>query len=52
MRLVNSNPAKAISLYQDRGSLEVGKRADFITVDDDGVVPRLTSTFCRGKRVA
>ena len=52
MSLVNSNPAKAISLYQDRGSLEVGKRADFITVDDDGVVPRLTSTFCRGKRVA
>lgn len=52
MRLVNSNPAKAISLYQDRGSLEVGKRADFITVDDDGVVPRLTATVSRGKRVA
>lgn len=52
MRLVNSNPAKAIHLFQDRGSLEVGKRADFITVHDDGVVPRLTSTVCQGKRVA
>ncbi|MEB3217908.1 MAG: phosphonate metabolism protein PhnM [Nostocales cyanobacterium 94392] len=52
MRLVNSNPAKAIDLFHDRGSLEIGKRADFITVHDDGIVPRLTSTVCQGKRVA
>jgi len=52
MRLVNSNPAKAIDLFDDRGSLEIGKRADFITVHDDGIVPRLTSTVCQGKRVA
>ena len=52
MRLITSNPAKAINLFRDRGSLEVGKRADFITVDDDGIVPRLTSTVCKGKRVA
>ncbi len=52
MRLVNSNPAKAIHLFEDRGSLEIGKRADFITVHDDGIVPRLTSTICQGKRVA
>lgn len=52
MRLVNTNPAKAINLSQDRGSLEIGKRADFITVHNDGVVPRLTSTVCQGKRVA
>ncbi|MEO1375930.1 MAG: phosphonate metabolism protein PhnM [Cyanobacteria bacterium J06635_10] len=52
MRLVNSNPAASIYLFQDRGSLEVGKRADLITVHDDGVVPRLMSTVCQGKRVA
>lgn len=52
MRLVNSNPAASIHVFQDRGSLEVGKRADLITVHDDGVVPHLTSTVCQGKRVA
>lgn len=52
MRLVNTNPAKSIHLFQDRGSLEVGKRADLITVHDDGIVPRLTSTISHGKRVA
>jgi len=52
MGLVTSNPAASIDLFHDRGSLEVGKRADFITVHDDGVVPRLMSTVCQGKRVA
>ncbi|MGK7925349.1 MAG: phosphonate metabolism protein PhnM [Spirulina sp.] len=51
MKLVTENPAKAIGLDSDRGSLEVGKRADFITVHDDGIVPRLTSVFSQGKRV-
>lgn len=52
MRLVTSNPAKAINVFQDRGSLEVGKRADFITVHNDGIVPRITSVICQGQRVA
>lgn len=52
MRLITSNPAKVIQLDHDRGSLEVGKRADFITVIDDGVVPRITSVFSKGRRVA
>ncbi|MEM9511941.1 MAG: phosphonate metabolism protein PhnM [Cyanobacteria bacterium P01_E01_bin.48] len=52
MRLVTSNPAQAIHLYGDRGSLEVGKRADLIAVRDDGVVPQLTAVVCRGRRVA
>ncbi|MEM9541709.1 MAG: alpha-D-ribose 1-methylphosphonate 5-triphosphate diphosphatase [Cyanobacteria bacterium P01_E01_bin.42] len=51
MKLVTENPAKAIGLDRDRGSLEVGKRADFITVHNDGIVPRLTAVFVRGKRV-
>ncbi|MBP0020533.1 MAG: phosphonate metabolism protein PhnM [Cyanobacteria bacterium SBLK] len=51
MKLVTENPATAIGLDGDRGSLEVRKRADFITVHHDGIVPRLTAVFVRGKRV-
>ncbi|MEO0987631.1 MAG: alpha-D-ribose 1-methylphosphonate 5-triphosphate diphosphatase [Cyanobacteria bacterium J06639_14] len=52
MRLFTLNPAKAIGLDRDRGSLEVGKRADLITLHHDGVVPRLTSVVSQGRRVA
>lgn len=52
MELFTSNPAQAIDLFHDRGSLEVGKRADFITVCDDGIVPRLISTICAGCRIS
>ncbi|WP_414543658.1 phosphonate metabolism protein PhnM [Nostoc sp. CCY0012] len=52
MRLFTSNPAKAINLFHNRGSLEIGKRADFITVHDDCIVPRITSTICQGNRVS
>jgi alpha-D-ribose 1-methylphosphonate 5-triphosphate diphosphatase len=51
MQLFTSNPAKAINLFSDRGSLEIGKRADMITVHDDGIVPRIMKTICRGDRV-
>ncbi|MBD1848952.1 phosphonate metabolism protein PhnM [Leptolyngbya sp. GB1-A1] len=52
MRLFTLNPARAIGLDGDRGSLEVGKRADLITVHDDGIVPRLTAVVREGKRFA
>lgn len=52
MRLFTLNPAKAIGLDCDRGSLEVGKRADMITLHHDGVVPRLTSVMRQGERIA
>ncbi len=52
MRLFTLNPAKAIGLDCDRGSLEVGKRADMITLHHDGVVPRLTSVVRQGERIA
>lgn len=52
IKTVTHNPAKAIGLAGDRGSLEVGKRADFITIYDDGIVPRLTSVWREGARVS
>lgn len=51
MKLVTINPAKTINLSEDRGSLEIGKRADLITVHDDGIVPHLTSVVINGRRV-
>lgn len=52
MKLFTLNPARAIGLDGDRGSLELGKRADLITVHNDGIVPRLTSVVREGQRVA
>ena len=52
MKLVTSNPAQTINLFKDRGSLEIGKRADLITVHDDGIIPHLTSVVINGHRVA
>lgn len=52
MRLFTINPAKAIGLDRDRSSLEIGKQADFITIHDDGIVPRLTTVVRQGKRIA
>ena len=52
MRLFTLNPAKAIGLDCDRGSLKIGKRADMITLHHDGVVPRLTSVVRQGYRIA
>lgn len=50
--LVTINAAKAINLDNEIGSLEVGKQADFITVYDDGIVPRILEVYKQGKRVA
>jgi len=52
MRLFTINPARAIGLDGDRGSVTVGKRADFITVHHDGTVPRLTGVHRQGRRIA
>ena len=52
MRPVTANPAKAIGLAGDRGSLAVGKRADFLTVRLENNIPRLTNVVSCGQRVA
>ncbi len=52
IKLITLNSAKAINLDNEIGSLEVGKKADFITVHNDGIVPRILEVFKQGKRVA
>ena len=52
MKLFTLNPAQAIGLDCDRGSLEIGKRADLLVVHDDGIVPQITEVVRQGKRIA
>ena len=52
IKLITFNPAKAINLENEIGSLEVGKKANFITVHDDGIVPNILEVYKRGERVA
>ena len=35
IKMVTSTPAKAVGLYRDRGSIEPGKIADLVVLDDD-----------------
>ena len=52
IKLITLNSAKAINLDREIGSLEVGKKADLVTVYNDGVVPRILSVYKQGTRVA
>ncbi len=47
--LISANPARAAGLA-DRGSLEIGKRADIVLVDDSvAELPRIVATIVAGK---
>jgi alpha-D-ribose 1-methylphosphonate 5-triphosphate diphosphatase len=52
IKLITLNPAKAINLDRQIGTLEVGKKADFITVHNDSIVPRILEVYKQGDRVA
>ena len=52
MRPVTGNPAEAIGVGCDRGTLEVDKRADLLTVQLENNIPRPTRVISHGKRVA
>ena len=51
IKYITLYPAKAIELNDRIGSLEVNKKADFITVHNDGVVPKIVEVY-KGDRVA
>ena len=48
IQLVTSNPAKAAKL-DDRGAIEVGKRADLIVIAKPGGLPQITQTWVHGE---
>jgi alpha-D-ribose 1-methylphosphonate 5-triphosphate diphosphatase len=48
LRLVTLNPAKAAKL-DDRGSIEVGKRADLIAVGEPSGLPQVTDAWVHGR---
>jgi alpha-D-ribose 1-methylphosphonate 5-triphosphate diphosphatase len=51
VKLVSYNAAKAARLH-DRGSLEQGKRADLVVVDDrSSAMPRVRATVAKGKLI-
>ena len=47
VRLVTANPAKAAKLH-DRGTIEVGKRADLSAVDLPGGLPQVSHVWVHG----
>jgi alpha-D-ribose 1-methylphosphonate 5-triphosphate diphosphatase len=47
--LVTANPARAAGL-EDRGLIEVGRRADLIAVGQPGGVPQVTDTWVHGEQ--
>jgi alpha-D-ribose 1-methylphosphonate 5-triphosphate diphosphatase len=50
-RLFSLNPARAVGLDTVTGSIEIGKAADLILVDQRGSRPRLLATIANGRPV-
>ncbi len=51
-RMATLNPAEAVGMDKDIGSIEVGKKADLIIVETiDGAFPACTSVLVDGRRV-
>ncbi|MFZ5453582.1 MAG: alpha-D-ribose 1-methylphosphonate 5-triphosphate diphosphatase [Thermodesulfobacteriota bacterium] len=51
VNMVSLNPAKAVGLAEETGSIEPGKDADLILVDLTKEVPCLVKTWVKGKEV-
>jgi alpha-D-ribose 1-methylphosphonate 5-triphosphate diphosphatase len=51
VNMVSYNPAKAVGLENQTGSIALGLAADLVLVDDSGPVPRIIKTFVDGKQV-
>ena len=48
VRMLTAHPARAAGL-EDRGVIEVGRRADLVRVHDDPERPRVAEVWCRGR---
>ncbi|MCX7745756.1 MAG: N-acetylglucosamine-6-phosphate deacetylase [Clostridia bacterium] len=46
VQMASTNPAKAVDIYDKTGSIEAGKRADLLVVDDNLSIKQI---FCKGK---
>jgi len=51
VNMVSLNPARAVGIADQTGSLEVGKAADILIVDHSEGFPKILSTFIGGKEV-
>ncbi|MGA0332393.1 MAG: alpha-D-ribose 1-methylphosphonate 5-triphosphate diphosphatase [Kiritimatiellia bacterium] len=52
LRTISTNPARAMGLEQETGSLQEGLAADLVLIDpSDGAVPRIVGTWVNGCRV-
>ncbi len=51
IKMVSLNPARAVGIADETGSLEVGKAADMVLVDHSDDFPRVLKTFVSGREV-
>jgi alpha-D-ribose 1-methylphosphonate 5-triphosphate diphosphatase len=51
VNMVSLNPASAVGIADRTGSIDEGKEADLVLVDDTDTIPRVIKTFVSGKEV-
>ena len=51
IRMTSLNPARAVGIDQQTGSIEVGKAADLVLVGNGSHFPRIQRTFVNGREV-
>ncbi|MEA3545203.1 MAG: phosphonate metabolism protein PhnM [Thermodesulfobacteriota bacterium] len=51
VRMTSLNPARAVGIDRQTGSIEIGKAADLVLVGNGGHFPRIQRTFVNGREV-
>ena len=51
VKMTSLNPARAVGIDSQTGSIEIGKDADLVLVGNGGDFPRITRTFVKGREV-
>jgi alpha-D-ribose 1-methylphosphonate 5-triphosphate diphosphatase len=51
VRMTSLNPARAVNIDEETGSIEVGKKADLVVVGNGASFPRIHRTFIDGEEV-